>query len=77
MGGEKERDEISPEVKGKVQQVAFLLKPFFFFFTGFNERRTGTKDSRYFSLLTVFLAFFFFSFHEYKSRFFPLGRKED
>lgn len=31
-GDEKERDEISPEVKGKVQQVAFLLKTFFFFY---------------------------------------------
>lgn len=44
--GEKERDEISLEVKGKVQQVAFLFKTlFFFFFYKLQWKTNGTKDS--------------------------------
>lgn len=61
MGGEKERDEISPEVKGKVQQVAFLLKPFFFLQASMKDEREqkilGTFRCLPFSLL--FFSFLF------------------
>ena len=73
-GVEKERDEISLEVKGKVQQVAFLLKTLFFFFpASFNERRMEQKYfPRYFSLslhknFLLLLLFFFFTNISYAS----------
>lgn len=57
-GDEKERDEISPEVKGKVQQVAFLLKTFFFLQASMKDER-----NKRFSVLFAayrFPCFFFF-----------------
>lgn len=60
--GEKERDEISLEVKGKVQQVAFLFKTLFFFFflqasmkDEWNKRLLGT-----FPCIKIFFLFFLF-----------------
>ena len=77
-GVEKERDEISLEVKGKVQQVAFLLKTLFF-----SSLRASMKDEwNKIVLSSVLFAFLaqkfssssFFFFYEYKLRFLPRGR---
>lgn len=63
-GVEKERDEISLEVKGKVQQVAFLLKTLFF-----SSLRASMKDewnkstflgTFRFPCTKIFFFFFFF-----------------
>ena len=65
-GVEKERDEISLEVKGKVQQVAFLLKTLFF-----SSPRASMKDewnkstflgTFRFPCTKIFFFFFFFFF---------------
>lgn len=73
-GVEKERDEISLEVKGKVQQVAFLLKTLFF-----SSLRASMKDEwNKSTFLGTFLAqkfsSSFFFFYEYKLRFLPRER---
>lgn len=63
-GVEKERDEISLEVKSKVQQVAFLLKTLFF-----SSLRASMKDewnkstflgTFRFPCTKIFFFFFFF-----------------